>query len=65
MMSAGNRAEQLLRSESQLSSYKAQRGISPEYLEALSWMGRPALGMQQYTQAEGYASRPRLWPSGN
>jgi len=43
--------------ESQLSSYKAQRGISPEYLEALSWMGRAALGMQQYTQAEGYAKQ--------
>jgi tetratricopeptide (TPR) repeat protein len=41
--------------ESQLKSYKATKGITPEYLEALSWMGRAALAMQQYTQAENYA----------
>ena len=43
--------------ESQLNSYKAQRGVTPEYLEALSWMARAALSMQQYTQAEGYAKQ--------
>ena len=41
--------------ESELESYKAQRGVTPEYLEGLSWMGRAALGMRQYSQAEGYA----------
>jgi len=45
--------------ESELSTYKTQRGVTPEYLEALSWMGRAALGMQQYTQAEGYARQTR------
>jgi thiol-disulfide isomerase/thioredoxin len=43
--------------ESQLNAYKAQHGATPEYLEALSWMARAALSMQQYTQAEGYAKQ--------
>jgi thiol-disulfide isomerase/thioredoxin len=46
---------QFTAAESELNSYKAQRGATPEYLEALSWMGRAALDMQQYSQAEGYA----------
>jgi hypothetical protein len=41
--------------ESQLKSYQAAKGVTPEYLEALSWMGRAALSMQQYTQADNYA----------
>jgi thiol-disulfide isomerase/thioredoxin len=41
--------------ESQLKSYQAAKGVTPEYLEALSWMGRAALAMQQYTQADTYA----------
>ncbi len=43
--------------ESELKSYKAQRGVTPEYLEALSWMGRAALSMQQYSQADSYAKQ--------
>jgi len=43
--------------ESRLKSYKSQSGVTPEYLEALSWMARAALSMQQYTQAEGYAKQ--------
>jgi thiol-disulfide isomerase/thioredoxin len=43
--------------ESQLNSYKLQRGVTPEYVEALSWMARAALSMQQYTQAESYAKQ--------
>ena len=41
--------------ETALSAYKAKSGVTPEYLEALSWMGRAALGMQQYSQAATYA----------
>jgi thiol-disulfide isomerase/thioredoxin len=48
---------QFTAAESELNSYKAQRGATPEYLEALSWMGRAALDMQQYSQAEGYAKQ--------
>jgi thiol-disulfide isomerase/thioredoxin len=43
--------------ESELKNYKAQRGVTPEYLEALSWMGRAALKMDQYAQAESYAKQ--------
>ena len=43
--------------ESELNVYKAKLGVTPEYLEALSWMGRAALSMQQYAQAEGYAKQ--------
>ncbi len=43
--------------ESELKSYKAKLGVTPEYLEALSWMGRAALQMQQYSQAESYAKQ--------
>jgi thiol-disulfide isomerase/thioredoxin len=45
--------------ESQLGAYKSRLGVTPEYLEALSWMGRAALGMQQYSQAEGCAKQTR------
>lgn len=45
--------------ESELNSYKAQRGADPEYLEALSWMARGALSKQQYTQAENYAQQTK------
>jgi len=45
--------------ESQLSRYKAQHGVDPEYLEALSWMGRAALANQQYDKALGYAKETR------
>lgn len=41
--------------ESLLKSYRAQRGVDPEYLEALSWMGRGALAGQKLEQARSYA----------
>jgi thiol-disulfide isomerase/thioredoxin len=43
--------------ESELKAYRATYGITPEYLEALSWMARDALNMQQYSQAQGYAKQ--------
>jgi thiol-disulfide isomerase/thioredoxin len=45
--------------ESELNSYKSQRGVTPEYLEALSWMARSALSKQQYAQAENYAQQTK------
>lgn len=41
--------------DSYLSSYRAQTGITPEYLEAYSWMARAALAAGQYDQAASYA----------
>jgi len=44
---------------SELSSYKAQHGVTPEYLEALSWMARGAAGAKQWEQATTYATETR------
>jgi len=38
-----------------VASYRGQYGITPEYLEALSWMGRGALAARQLDKAEAYA----------
>ena len=45
--------------ESELNSYKAQRGPDPEYLEALSWLARGALSNQQYAKANDYAQQAK------
>jgi thiol-disulfide isomerase/thioredoxin len=45
--------------EAELLSYKAQHGVTPEYLEALSWIARGAAQMQQWDQAAGYARQTR------
>jgi thiol-disulfide isomerase/thioredoxin len=45
--------------ESELSSYKSQHGVTPEYLEALSWMGRGAAAMSQWDKATVYATETR------
>jgi thiol-disulfide isomerase/thioredoxin len=42
---------------SQLAAYRAQHGIDPEYLEALSWVGRASLSAKQLDQAETYAKQ--------
>jgi len=45
--------------ESELKNYKSQHGITPEYLEALSWMARGAASTKQWDQATAYASETR------
>ena len=45
--------------EAELRTYKSQRGITPEYLEALSWLARGAAEMKQFGQAAGYATETR------
>ena len=45
--------------ESELRTYKAQHGVTPEYLEALSWMARGAAATKQWDQAAAYASETR------
>ncbi len=39
-----------------LAQYRAARGVTPEMLEALSWLGRGALAARQLDKAESYAS---------
>ncbi len=41
--------------ESELSTYKAQHGVTPEYLEAASWMARAYASTGQWDQAATYA----------
>jgi thiol-disulfide isomerase/thioredoxin len=43
--------------EAELKVYKTKLGVTPEYLEAFSWMARSALSMEQYSQAESYAKQ--------
>jgi thiol-disulfide isomerase/thioredoxin len=45
--------------ESELRIYKSQNGVTPEYLEALSWMARSAAAMNQWGQATAYATETR------
>jgi thiol-disulfide isomerase/thioredoxin len=45
--------------ESALTSYRGQRGVDPEYLEAYSWLGRTALDQAQYDQAAAYAKQTK------
>jgi thiol-disulfide isomerase/thioredoxin len=45
--------------ESELRTYQAQHGITPEYLEALSWMARGAAAEKQWGQAAAYANETR------
>ena len=41
--------------ESALNSYRGQQGVTAEYLEAYSWLGRAALEQGQYDRATAYA----------
>ena len=45
--------------ERHLESYRAQYGVTPEMIEALSWLGRGALGAKELDKAEGYAAETR------
>ncbi|MCC7178034.1 MAG: thioredoxin fold domain-containing protein [Acidobacteria bacterium] len=41
--------------EAVASGYRKEKGITPEYLEAFSWLGRGALAQKDYDRAEQYA----------
>ncbi len=45
--------------ESQLDSYRSQRGVDGEYLDAYSWLGRAALDQGQYDQAAAFAKQTK------
>jgi thiol-disulfide isomerase/thioredoxin len=46
--------------EAALSSYRGQQGVTTEYLEAYSWLGRAALEQRQYDQADNYAKQTQV-----
>jgi thiol-disulfide isomerase/thioredoxin len=41
--------------DSYLTSYRTSKGVTPEYVEAYSWMARAALDAHNYDQAAAYA----------
>ncbi len=41
--------------DSRLQTYRSQQGVTPDYLEALSWMARASLLSHQLDKAESYA----------
>ena len=43
--------------DTQLATYRAQHGVTPEYLEAYSWMGRAYLKTDNLEQANTYARK--------
>ncbi len=45
--------------ESLLQRYQTGQGVTPEMIEALSWLGRGALAAGQLDPADGYAERTR------
>ena len=45
--------------EAELRNYKARHGVTPEYLEAVSWVARGAAAMKQWSQAANYARETR------
>jgi len=47
------------RGEKYVQNYRAKNGVTPEWLEALSWLGRGALADKKYDQAERYSDETR------
>jgi len=45
--------------DSELNSYRAKSGVTPEYVEAYSWMARVALQAGEYDQATAYAKQTK------
>lgn len=45
--------------DAEVRDYKARNGVTPEYLEALSWMARGEEAAKQWEQATSYASETR------
>lgn len=45
--------------EAELNAYRGQQGVTPEYLEAYSWMGRAALDVKELDQAAAYAKQTK------
>jgi len=45
--------------EANLNSYRSKQGVTPEYIEAYSWMGREALNARKYDHAAAYAKQTK------
>jgi thiol-disulfide isomerase/thioredoxin len=47
---------QFLEAQAKLKQYRDSRGVTPEYLEAYSWLGRTALARNEFKTAQQYAA---------
>jgi thiol-disulfide isomerase/thioredoxin len=47
------------RGESEIQAYRSTHGVTPEMLEALSWLGRGALAAKNLDKADAYAAETR------
>ena len=56
---AAGAARDFATGERLITEYRVQNGITPELLEALSWLGRGALAAKDYDKADGYAAETR------
>jgi thiol-disulfide isomerase/thioredoxin len=45
--------------EAELQAFQARNGVTPEYIEAYSWMARAALSARDYDQASAYAKQTK------
>src|SRR5207248_1668055 len=45
--------------ERQIQTLRAREGVTPELIEAISWMGRGALAEKHYDQAQSWAEQTR------
>jgi thiol-disulfide isomerase/thioredoxin len=45
--------------DADLQAYRSRNGVTPEYVEAYSWMGRAALDVRQYDQAAAYSKQTK------
>jgi thiol-disulfide isomerase/thioredoxin len=45
--------------DADLQAYRSRNGVTPEYVEAYSWMGRAALDARQYDQAVAYSKQTK------
>ncbi|MFZ0813984.1 MAG: redoxin domain-containing protein [Candidatus Sulfotelmatobacter sp.] len=45
--------------DADLKAYRSQNNVTPEYIEAYSWLGRAALNARDYDQAAAYAKETR------
>jgi thiol-disulfide isomerase/thioredoxin len=52
-------ANDLARGEALIETYQGQKGVTPELILAISWLGRGALAARDLNRAEDYATRTR------
>jgi len=56
---AASAARNFALAEREIQSYRATAGVTPEMLEALSWLARGTLDDKQYDRADAYATETR------